>query len=70
MAAMKAEGSSSTLELTFSDLIRQAVRAEVQDIVRLTIDEVAQRLGVSKDWVYRNGRRLTFTKKLGPKMVR
>jgi len=30
----------------------------------LTIDEVAQQLSVSKDWVYRNGKKLTFSKKL------
>jgi excisionase family DNA binding protein len=37
----------------------------------LTIDQVAQQLSVSKDWVYRNGKKLTFSqKKLGPKMVR
>jgi predicted DNA-binding transcriptional regulator AlpA len=31
---------------------------------------VAQRLSVSKDWVYRNGNKLTFTRKIGPKLVR
>src|ERR1700730_13721337 len=44
-------------------LVRQAVRAEVQEILGLirdedrllTIDQVAQRLSGSKDWVYRNG---------------
>jgi excisionase family DNA binding protein len=36
----------------------------------LTIDQVAQRLSVSRDWVYRNGKSLGFTRKLGPKMVR
>ena len=65
------------LENVVSDLIRRAVRAEIQEIVKLIrqqdrllrIDEVAQQLSVSKDWVYRNGKKLTFTKKLRPKMV-
>jgi excisionase family DNA binding protein len=65
--------------MLFSDLVQRAVRAEIQEIVRLirrqdrllTIDQVAQQLSVSKDWVYRNGKKLTFSqKKLGPKMVR
>ena len=78
MPETKIDRSCGVLENAFSELVRQAVRSEVQDIVRatcdedrlLTIDQVTQRLSVSKDWVYRNGKRLTFTKKLGPKMVR
>ena len=69
--------TDSDLEKAFSELVRQAVRAEVQEIVRLirdedrllTIDHVSQRLSVSKDWVCRNGKRLSFTRKLGPKMA-
>ena len=46
----------SVFENVFSDLVRQAVRAKVQEIVRLirdedrflTIDQVAQRLSVSR----------------------
>jgi excisionase family DNA binding protein len=75
---VKADTSQGVLETALSDLVRQAVRAEVQDIMRsirdedrlLTIEEVAERLSVSKDWVYRNGRRLSFTRKLGPKLIR
>jgi excisionase family DNA binding protein len=75
---VKAYTSQGVLETALSDLVRQAVRAEVQDIMRsirdedrlLTIEEVAERLSVSKDWVYRNGRRLSFTRKLGPKLIR
>jgi excisionase family DNA binding protein len=78
MPETKAEVCPGVLENAFFDLIRHAVRAEFQEISKLrrdedrllTIDQVAQRLAVSKDWVYRNGSRLTFTRKLGPKMVR
>jgi len=78
MAETKAEASQGALENALSDLVRRAVRAEIQEIVGLirqqdrllTIDEVAQQLSVSKDWVYRNGKKLTFSKKLGRKMVR
>ncbi|MGN6731689.1 MAG: helix-turn-helix transcriptional regulator [Candidatus Binatia bacterium] len=78
MAEIKAEASENVLENALSDLVRQAIRVEIQEIIKfirqqdrlLTIDEVAQQLSVSKDWVYRHGKKLTFTKKLGPKMVR
>ena len=78
MSSTNTDTSPGVLENAFSDLVRQAVRAEVQEIVRLirdedrllTIDQVAQRLSVSRDWVYRHGKRLSFTRKLGPKLVR
>jgi excisionase family DNA binding protein len=78
MPDTKVEMCPGVLENALFELVRQAVRAEVQEISKfgraedrlLTIDQVAQRLSVSKDWVYRNGKRLTFTRKLGPKMVR
>jgi excisionase family DNA binding protein len=78
MSGTNADTSHSVLEKALSELVRQAVRAEIQEIVRLirdddrllTIDQVAQRLSVSRDWVYRNGKKLGFTRKLGPKMAR
>ena len=78
MSEASAENSNSVFEKALSELVRQAVRAEIQEIVRrmreedrlLTIDQVAQRLSVSRDWVYRNGGKWEFTRKLGPKMVR
>jgi len=36
----------------------------------LTADEAAQLLAVSPDWLYRNSRRLSFARKLAPKMLR
>jgi excisionase family DNA binding protein len=78
MSGTNAAPSYSVFENAFSELVRQAVRAEFQEIVRLirdkdrllTIDQVAQQLSVSRDWVYRDGKRLNFTRRLGPKMVR
>jgi hypothetical protein len=71
MAETKAEMWHGLLENGLFELIRQAVRAEVQEISKLsrdedrllTIDQVAQRLSVSKDWIYRNEKRFTFTRK-------
>jgi excisionase family DNA binding protein len=76
MPETEAKIYSSNLENAFFELVRQAVRAEVQEISKrngdrlLTIDQVTQTLSVSKDWVYRNENRFPFTRKLGPKMVR
>jgi predicted DNA-binding transcriptional regulator AlpA len=36
----------------------------------LTAEEAAQLLSVSPDWLYRNAKKLPFTRKLGPKMLR
>ena len=36
----------------------------------LTVREAATVLNVSQDWLYRNHRKLPFSRKLGPKMVR
>lgn len=73
-----ADTSHSALENSLSELVRQAVRAEIHEVVKLireedrllTIDQVAERLSVSRDWIYRNGKRFGFTRKLGPKMIR
>ena len=60
--------------------IRQAVREEIQAAhgqngqrdgdSLLDAEEAAKTLAVSPDWLYRNAKRLPFTRKLGPKMLR
>jgi predicted DNA-binding transcriptional regulator AlpA len=77
MAEMKAEASQSALQNALLELVRRALRAKIQEIISLysskiasTIDEVVQRLSVSTDWVYRNGKKLTFSKKSGEKWAR
>jgi hypothetical protein len=57
MPEARAELSFGNLDNVLFELVRQAVRAEIQEISRrnedslLTIDQVAQTLSVSKDWV-------------------
>jgi predicted DNA-binding transcriptional regulator AlpA len=62
----------------------QAIREAVMDGIRvatasngetegdrlLDADEAAKLLAVSADWLYRNAKKLPFTRKLGPKMLR
>jgi predicted DNA-binding transcriptional regulator AlpA len=63
----------------FFDQIRQVVREEIrvlngedrkEDERLLNADEAAEILNVSSDWLYRNAKKLPFTRKLGPKMLR
>jgi excisionase family DNA binding protein len=78
MPETKAKVCSGSLETALFDLVRRAIRAEVREMSKvdrdedrlLTIEQAAQTLSVSKDWVYRNAKRFAFTRKVGPKMVR
>jgi predicted DNA-binding transcriptional regulator AlpA len=62
----------------FFEEIRQVVREEIRALngedrkedSLLNAEEAAEILNVSTDWLYRNARRLPFTRKLGPKMLR
>ena len=68
----------ASIELALEGLLRRIIREEIgtlktevtsQDRL-LSADEAANLLSVSEDWVYRNARKLPFTRKLGPKMLR
>jgi predicted DNA-binding transcriptional regulator AlpA len=70
--------SCPSLELALGELLRRIIREEIgalkseinsQDRL-LDTAEAAKLLCVSEDWLYRHGRRLPFTRKLGPKMLR
>ena len=36
----------------------------------LSAEQAAQMMGVSPDWLYRHAKKLPFTRKLGPKILR
>lgn len=42
-------------------------RAQVDE--NLSVDQAAQRLGVSPDWLYRNHKRLPFTRRIGRRLL-
>ena len=62
----------------FFDEMRRIVREEVTQLAReasqqdrlLDAEEAARILSVSVEWLYRNSKRLPFTRKLGHKMLR
>lgn len=68
----------ATLELALEGLLRRIIREEIgtlktevngQDRL-LDAAEAAKLLCVSEDWLYRTAKKLPFTRKLGPKMLR
>jgi predicted DNA-binding transcriptional regulator AlpA len=69
-----------TLENVLEGLLRRIIREEIHTLGvngnhtgedhLLTAEEAAKVLSVSPDWLYRNAKKLAFTYKLGPKMVR
>ena len=56
------------------ELIRDAIRVATstqQEADRmLTAEEAAEMLSMSTDWLYRNAKKLPFTRKVGPKRLR
>ena len=74
----KTDASDSTLLVTMTrgdlrelvrDEIQAAKNAQQDDDRLLDAAEAAKMLSVSEDWLYRN-KKLPFTRKLGPKMLR
>ena len=57
--------------------LREVLHQELKKVLNgqsgdwlLTAEQAAEILSTSPDWVYRRARRLPFTRKLGPKMLR
>ena len=69
---------SANLAEIFLKLMRQAVREEIRILNEdlrekdrlLTAQESAKMLAVSPEWLYRNANKLSFTRRLGPKVLR
>jgi predicted DNA-binding transcriptional regulator AlpA len=71
--------TATTLENALEGLLRRIIREEIQGLKGelnsqedrlLDAEEAARMLSVSPDWLYRNARRLPFSRKLGPKLLR
>ena len=67
-----------SLEIALEGLLRRIIREEIGSIRAgataedrlLEADDAAKLLSVSEDWLYRHAKKLPFTRKLGPKMLR
>ena len=78
------EESLSRNNAIFGDAFVDAVRQALENAMReqskraedelnerlLSVKEAAEVLNVSADWLYRNAKKLPFSRKLGPKMLR
>ena len=71
------QGSSLVVTLTIAqlrDLVREETRAALTKCEPnerlLDAEEASKMLDVSTDWIYRHSKKLPFTRKLGPKMLR
>ena len=56
--------------LTASSDRGSAMPPEPEEDVLLDVDKAAQRLGTSKDWLYRHADKLPFTVRLGARQLR
>jgi len=70
--------TSPSVTLTVGQL-REMMREAIQEALShnshteeclLTAEAAAGMLSVSPDWIYRNAKKLPFTRKIGPKMLR
>jgi predicted DNA-binding transcriptional regulator AlpA len=75
----KSNAPDSTMLVTMTKgELRELVRGEIQaarsaqpdDDRLLDAADAAKVLSVSEDWLYRQAKKLPFTRKLGPKMLR
>src|SRR5262245_2211120 len=73
----KAPDSTMLVTMTagqLRELVRDAIQAASttqREVDRmLTAEEAAEMLSMGTDWLYRNAKKLPFTRKLGPKMLR
>jgi len=75
---MTMNDTPATLELALEGLLRRIIREEIATLKSdsteedrlLDAPEAAKLLTVSADWLYRHAKKLPFTRKLGPKMLR
>ena len=78
--ATQAHAPASGLGEVFLNAIRLAVREEIREALSqggfsfddrlLDTEEASKVLQFSPDWLYRNSRKLPFTRRLGPKALR
>ena len=69
---------SDEVETAFESLLRRVVREELKvlnssnrnDDRLVTAEEAAKMLSVSPDWLYRNSKRLPFSRRIHRKMLR
>ena len=64
-SAMVVQLSIEELRTIIRDEVQAAIKAMPRDDELLTAEEVAHKLNCSPEWVYHNGRKLPFVRKVG-----
>jgi predicted DNA-binding transcriptional regulator AlpA len=65
-----AEALAGILEPIIQKAVNDALNDHREEDRLLNAEEAAKLLSVSEDWLYRRSKKLPFTRKLGPKMLR
>ncbi len=65
-----AEALAAILKPIVEGAVKEALNGHRDEDRLLDAAEASRLLSVSEDWLYRHAKRLPFTRKLGPKMLR
>jgi predicted DNA-binding transcriptional regulator AlpA len=65
-----ADALAAILKPIVKEAVREAMNGHRDEDRLLDAVEASRLLSVSSDWLYRHAKRLPFTRKLGPKMLR
>ena len=65
-----AEALAAILEPIIQKAVDKAMNGHREEDRLMDAEEASRLLCVSEDWLYRHARRLPFSRKLGPKMLR
>ncbi len=65
-----AEALAGILKPIVKEAVREAMNGHRDEDRLLDAEEASRLLSVSSDWLYRQAKKLPFTRKLGPKMLR
>ena len=68
--ALLAEAFGAILKPIIEDAIKEAMNGHRDEDRLVDAEEAAKTMCVSVEWLYRNAKRLPFTRKLGHKMLR
>ena len=68
--ALLADAFGAILKPIIDQAVKEAINGHKDEDRLIDAEEAAKILSVSVEWVYRNSKRLPFTRKLGHKMLR
>jgi len=68
--ALLAEAFGAILRPIIEQAVKEAINGHKDEDRLVDAEEAAKILSVSVEWMYRNAKRLPFTRKLGHKMLR